>query len=150
MHSLMLTGESAKLQLDIFGWENISADNISDASWLCGEVRLDVLEFKATYSANFTIQNFENLHESTDKCIKNLKDGLVINFNTEEEQLEFSIKFNALGNAVVQGAASSGTCEPAAMFNFLFNTDFISVKKLASQVSIMIVELKSQNKYFNN
>lgn len=148
MYSLVLKGESGRLEINNIKWENSAADNRSDASWLNAKVYVEVLGFKASFCANFTIQNFDRFLCSRENDTLSINKENVLIFDTEEEQLKFTIKINSLGNALIHGTAASDAGKPDAVLNFKFNTDFFSVENYLEKISRMCANLKENNKFF--
>jgi len=120
MKAIQLKGIGGEINLEVSGYENIAASNISDANWLTTKVILTVGNFSGVYSANLTTHDFLYFTEK----LKNLVIGLKgqADFITDEEAIGFSIAFDARGRVFITGKAKNIDF-PKVELSFQFESD---------------------------
>lgn len=115
-------GHAACVTVEVFGYENPSAEDISDANWIRCQVKVKIgeREFSADFPASLTTHDFAQFREELDTVLGSL-DGTA-SFLTDEEALCLSVVVHGTGRAEVKGVAQ--VCDnPQASLNFSFESD---------------------------
>lgn len=115
-------GQGARLTVEVLGYENPSAQDISDANWLRCQVMIRIGEraFSADFPASFTTSDFVRFREELSTVLTKLSG--TASFLTDEEALCLSIEIGRTGGALVEGVAQTDG-QPQASLSFSFDSD---------------------------
>jgi len=115
-----VAGEAAYVRIEVIGYENPAAQNISDANWVTCRVEVRVRGFVGHVDASFTTQDFVAFSTSLRPAVAGLQGEAV--FETDEDALRLSVKFSATGRATVTGMLRDSD-RPQTTLAFAFETD---------------------------
>jgi len=96
-----VAGRAAHVRIEVLGYENPAAENVSDANWLTCRVEVCVRGFEGHIDAAFTTQDFAAFWRSLSSAVTDLKGEAM--FETDEHALSLDVKFNMTGNVSVTG-----------------------------------------------
>ncbi len=96
-----VAGESAHVRVEVIGYENPAAENVSDANWLACRVEVRVRGFEGRVDASFTTQDFAAFGATLGSCVADLRGDAT--FETDEDALRLHVKFSKTGRATVTG-----------------------------------------------
>lgn len=107
--------------MEVLGYENPSAPDVSDANWLKCRVAINIEEaFWANFPASFTTSDFIQFHEELRTVLTKLSG--TASFLTDEDALCLSIEIGRTGGALVGGVAQTYG-QPQASLSFSFESD---------------------------
>jgi hypothetical protein len=130
-----LDGNEAKIQIEVIGYENPDAQDLSDANWLTCYVSLDIEKFTANFSASFTTNDFELFNNDLIRIVSDFVGSA--SFVTDEEKLYLNIEITKTGRACVKGLAQIHG-KPKAALSFSFDTDQSFLRKTFHGVSAVL------------
>ncbi|HBS52343.1 MAG TPA: hypothetical protein DEA62_05150 [Coxiellaceae bacterium] len=139
MYELIISGEKANLKILVFRFENPSATDKSDASWLVCQVNLSLPYFTANYDASFTANDFLCFRRDIEKALTCVSDEPEAIFQTDEEMLYIKLKFSRTGKIYVSGIAEVREL-PGASLSFSYETDLFSIESLLKQLQKLETE----------
>lgn len=122
-----ISGQGARLTVEVLGYENPSAQNASDANWLSCNVAIKVLESTvlANFPASFTTYDFIQFRQELSTILSNLRGSAT--FVTDEEALRLSVEIGSTGVARVDGVACvRGGPETTLSFSFDSDQSYLS------------------------
>lgn len=117
---LLINGHGASIGIETFGYENLSAQNTSDANWLKCRVVINVGQFTGDYDASFTTSDFVRFRDEL-KALCNTMSGSA-SFITDEEALDCTIEMRKTGAALVKGK-SQVHGNTTVILSFSFESD---------------------------
>ena len=129
---ITLDGNGAKIKIDIFGYENPYAEDLSDANWLSCYVKLDIEKFTANFSASFTTSDFVSFYNDLNRIMLDFIGSA--SFVTDEEKLYLNIEIGKTGRACVKGLAQIHG-KPKAALSFSFDTDQSFINKTIHELN---------------
>ena len=115
-----VAGEAAHVRIEVIGYENPAAENLSDANWLTCRVEVRVRGFEGRVDASFTTQEFAAFSRSLRSAVSDLKGEAT--FETDEDALRLDVKFNTTGKAAVTGTLHEPD-RPRTTLTFSFESD---------------------------
>ena len=116
-----INGQGSRLRVEVLGYENPSAQDISDANWLRCQVMIKIGEaFLADFPASFTTSDFVRFRDELSTVLTKLSG--TASFLTDEEALSLSIDIGRTGGALVSGVAQTEG-QPQASLSFSFDSD---------------------------
>src|SRR5256885_1941379 len=92
-----IAGQSARVKIEVLGYENPSAQNRSDANWLTCHVEVRVRSFSGQLDAAFTTQDFAAFAKCLCSAVKELNGTAT--FETDENALRLDVEFTHTGAA---------------------------------------------------
>lgn len=134
---MFINGESgSKVKIDIIERELSECDDYWDSNWLNAYVEVIVPGFKAEYKACLRVNEFQefykDLMEFNKLAIKEIE------FTTMEQGIYLKFNVNKLGVVTCSGSAWDGINDNT--LEFTFNTDLISMDKLALQIQAILIK----------
>lgn len=115
-----VAGESARVRIEVIGYENPAAENLSDANWVTCRVEVCVRGFVGHVDTSFTTQDFVAFRTSLQPAVTDLRGESV--FETDEDALRLNVKFSATGKATVTGTLREPD-RPQTSLAFAFESD---------------------------
>jgi hypothetical protein len=132
-----IKGHGASIAIEVFGYENLSAQNASDANWLNCRVVVDMGQFVGNYDASFTTSDFIRFRNEL-KTLQNTMRGSA-SFVTDEEALNCTIEMRATGTALVKGTARVHG-HTTATLSFSFESDQSFLAEALREVEAAVCE----------
>jgi hypothetical protein len=131
-----LDATGARLEVELFGYENEAATNPPDANWIQCLITVNSGGFGCTLHASITTYDFAALQRELNGCLSG--NQVTAKFETHEEALQFEITMSEHGRGTLIGVAKQ--CAPRAQLVFELDLDWPSLKKLADQVALALLE----------
>ncbi|MCL5773494.1 MAG: hypothetical protein M1536_03860 [Firmicutes bacterium] len=120
-----IAGHGARLSIEVFNYENSSAQNISDANWLKCRVVLNIYPFSGNFDASFTTQDFVRFLDDLRKILSELSG--TASFLTDEDTLRLTVKMEKTGGVQISGIAEvSDQTHVTLSFSFKSDQTFVS------------------------
>src|SRR5262245_21626253 len=94
-----IRGQGGEVEIDVFGFENPSAQLHSDANWLNCEVVVRVDAFFGRLKGSFTVYDFVQFHSDLEGLLERRTNSAA--FSTDEEYLCLNIEMKSTGVAEV-------------------------------------------------
>lgn len=119
---IRIGGHGACVTMEVFGYENPFAENISDSNWVSCQVKLKIREreFSVDFPASFTTHDFAQFYGELSIVVERLEG--TASFVTDEQALCISVVVHGTGRGEVKGVAQ--VCDtPQASLNFSFESD---------------------------
>ncbi len=123
-----VAGQSARVRIEVHGYENPAARNPSDANWLTCRVEVRVKKFLGELDATFTTQDFAAFARHLRSMVTDLNG--VAAFETDEDALRLDVELTHTGTAQVSGTLRDVDW-PQTSFTFLFETDQTFLRRTA-------------------
>lgn len=118
--SVEVRGHGANVRIEVVGYENPAAENVSDSNWLTCRVHVNIAGFEAHVLAAFTTQDFAAFSRSLRSAVADLNGEA--KFETDEETLLLTATFNTSGSVSVIGAVREPN-RKGTFLSFSFETD---------------------------
>ncbi|MGH9768138.1 MAG: WapI family immunity protein [Blastocatellia bacterium] len=115
-----IAGQGASLKVEVLRYENISAQDLSDANWLSCSVQARVGSFSGNFSGSFTTNDFAQFRDELRELLAR-KSGTA-SFLTDEEQLRINLEVERTGTVQIEGSAQTSGM-PQACLSFSFESD---------------------------
>lgn len=121
MINISIEGNGGSISIEVFGYENATASNDSDANWLRSRIRVAAGPFSGETDAALTTQDFVYFERELTEVLRTLKGKAT--FQTDEDSLRFDVEMGSRGTATVSGAAKASGGGSQASLRFAFETD---------------------------
>ena len=115
-----IAGQAAHVGIEVLGYENPAAENVSDANWLTCRIEVRVRGFEGHIDAAFTTQDFAAFSRSLRSAVSDMKGEAA--FETDEDALRLDVKFNTTGSVSVTGVLREPD-RPRTSLAFSFESD---------------------------
>jgi hypothetical protein len=115
-----VAGQAAHVGIEVLGYENPAAENVSDANWLTCRVEVRVRGFEGHVDAAFTTHDFAAFSRSLRSAVTDLKGEAT--FETDEDALRLDVNFNMTGSVSVTGVLREPD-RPRTSLAFSFESD---------------------------
>lgn len=115
-----IRGHGGHLRVEVLGYENPSAQDLSDANWLSCDVLVEVSAFSGNISCSFSTQDFIQFRDELRELLAN-RSGIA-SFLTDEEHLGIRLEMEATGIVRIEGMAQIYDM-PQATLSFSFESD---------------------------
>jgi len=115
-----VAGQAAHVKIEVVGYENPAAENLSDANWLTCRVEVSVRGFEGHVDAAFTTQDFAAFGRSLRSAVADLKGEAV--FETDEDALRLKVEFSSIGTVSITGVLREPD-RPRTSLTFSFESD---------------------------
>lgn len=115
-----IAGHGASLKVEVLGYENPSAQDLSDANWLSCNVLARIGSFSGNFNGSFTTYDFVQFRDELRELLK--EQSGTASFLTDEEQLRLRVEVGRTGIARIEGVAQIHDM-PQASLSFLFESD---------------------------
>lgn len=119
-NSLVLTGNSASLTINVLAYENSGASNFSDANWLKCYVQLESVDCSFGMPIACTTEDVKCFHDEFDALLESLKGEAA--FLTDEGAIGVNLKVDSTGGITVKGFLKRVDM-PRLEINFEFESD---------------------------
>jgi len=115
-----VAGQAALVRIEVIGYENLAANNPSDANWLTCRVEVRVRGFEGHLNAAFTTQDFAAFSKSLRSAVAALHGWAV--FEADEDALQLKVEFNVTGTVTISGSLREPD-RPGTYLAFSFESD---------------------------
>ena len=123
MHEeIELKGENFSLLIIILGYENTNASELSDASWLTCEIKLEISGLLYINQVSFLTDDFIYFSNAITQLFLSTGEFKLNLFDSYEEYLMFNATKTHLGKIQIDGKIKNNNM-PSINLEFTFNTD---------------------------
>lgn len=130
-----IIGEGVCIALEVLGYENPLAQDVSDANWLDCRVSITIGDaFQGQFAASFTTSDFVRFREELSTALTELNGTAT--FVTDEDALRVGVELSKTGRAAVEGIAQ--TFSPDASLSFSFETDQTFLNQTLQQLNAVV------------
>lgn len=119
-NEIELIGYGGVLKFEVLGYENPSAQDLSDANWLRCNVLARIGTFSGNISASFTTKDFIGFRDELRALLT--KQSGVASFLTDEEQVRLRVEVGMTGIVCIEGNMQTYDT-PQAALSFSFESD---------------------------
>jgi hypothetical protein len=130
-----LSGDEARIVIDVLGYENTRANDVDDANWLMCRVAVRVGPLSAKIEAAFTTSDFTDFRQSVEALLSGINDQA--SFATHEEALEIHLSRAGSGRIRVTGTARTFQV-PGGTLSFSFDSDHPALEHMHRDVAGVI------------
>jgi len=130
-----VAGPAANVKIEVLGYENLAAENLSDANWVTCRVEVRVRNFAGHVDASFTTHDFVSFTKSLRPAVADLRGEAV--FETDEDALRLNVKFSATGKATVTGSLREPD-RPQTSLAFIFESDQTFMRKTLDALNAVV------------
>lgn len=138
---IAIAGHQGNVNIEVLGYANLNAKDISDANWLNCIVAANVEHFAAQFNASFTTSDFVTFHSELRSILANFTGSA--SFVTDEENLSLKVELLKTGGAHIKGMAQIYG-QPRAALSFSFESDqsflAMTLKDLAEMIKMYPVK----------
>jgi len=132
---LLFPGTNAFLEIDVLSYQHPNSTEFYDLNWLNCRVMCQIGSLKITESLSLLTIDFVELYKSILIFQEQASD--VIQFQTLEEQLQFTIFRKKTTNITIKGMISAILIDNG-VFNFKFDAETLSFSTIESLKNIML------------
>jgi hypothetical protein len=123
-----IAGQTAQVRIEVFGYENPTAQESSDANWLTCRVEVRVRSFSGQVDAAFTTQDFAAFGRCLRSAVAEVKGAAA--FETDENALQLNVEFTRTGAVRVSGTLREAD-RPQTSLTFSFESDQTFISRTA-------------------
>lgn len=121
---LTVAGHGGRLQIEIFGYENLQAETESDANWLKVGVSLGVGGCTFRRRAGLTTRDLDAFCRDLAQAFTDLRGTVVL--RTDEDWLRLSISFDTRGGVEIRGSVADDGADVTVEFGLESDQSFVS------------------------
>jgi hypothetical protein len=138
-----LKGEGGQVIVEVHGYENPDAQDVSDANWLNCVVSADVAGFTASFPTSFTTHDFKQFREELSRVYSELKGKA--SFLTDEDAFRMTIDVASTGRVSVSGVLQTfGSPNVSMKFSFLSDQSNLATTNRALEAILAEFPVKSE------
>ena len=132
---LLFPGNNAMLEIDVMSYQHPNSTNFYDLNWLYCRAMCQINSLKVTEFLSLLTTDFVELQESIYAFQEHKSD--IVEFQTLEEQLNFTIRREKTTHIVIEGKISAMTTN-RGVFNFKFDAEALLFSTIESLENIML------------
>ena len=115
-----IKGDTGMVSIEVLGYENTNATDLSDANWLSCMIEVEAGSFRGRYRTSLTTKDFACFEKDLSGLLGGEKSRAV--FFTDEGWLRLEVIIDFLGRGKVTGEASDNLI-PRSALSFAFETE---------------------------